>query len=103
MSERDQVTPYHAKDVATGQEAADAVADVLKHAAEREEAAHKKTAPKKQPKWMLPVGINLGVLAVYFWIAPPNWVQVNPIQPPPAEERVESLRRAMYVNGIARI
>ena len=103
MSEKDQIKPYHAKEVGSGQEAADAVADVLKHAAEREQAAHKKVGPKGQSKWALPLGLNLGLLAVYFWVAEPQWVQVSPIQAPPPAEQIASLRTAMYFNGIARI
>ncbi len=103
MSEKDQIKPYHAKEVGSGQETADAVADVLKHAAEREQAAHQKVRQKGQPKWALPLGLNLGLLAVYFWIAEPQWVQVSPIQAPPPAERVESLRTAMYFTGITRI
>ena len=103
MSDKDQVKPYHAKEVGSGQEAADALADVLEHAAERAEAAKQGVAPKSQPKWMLPLGLNLGLLAVYLLVAQPRWVQVSPVQPPPAAERIESLRTAMYFNGIARI
>ncbi len=95
-SEKDKVRPYHARDSASGQEAAEAVAAVLKHAAERDEAAKKKVEPKSQPKWMLPLGLNLGVLAVYLLIAPPSWVVVNPIAPPPEEEVVENLMSGMY-------
>jgi hypothetical protein len=102
MSEEDQVKPYHAKDVVSGQETAEAVADVLKHAAEREEAARQKTTPKGPPKWMLPLAMNLGVLAVYFLVAQPRWIEVNPIQPPSTSEQVESVRRAMFF-GISRI
>ena len=90
--EKDQVKPFHAKDVASGQEAADAVAAVIKHAAERDEAARRKAPAKTQPKWMLPLGLNLGLLAVYLLIAPPSWVIVNPIAPPPDEQRVGNLR-----------
>ncbi len=96
MSDQDQVRPYHAKDVGSGKETADTLAEVLKHAAEREEASRKKQKPKPQPKWMLPLGINLGVLAVYLLIAPPSWVVLNPIDPPPAEQQLEGLRTAMY-------
>jgi hypothetical protein len=95
-SEKDKVRPYHARDLASGQETAEAVAAVLKHAAEREEAAREKIRPKQQPRWMLPLGLNLGVLAVYLLIAPPGWVVVSPIAPPPDAERVEDLRTAMY-------
>lgn len=97
MSEKDQVRPYHAKDVGSGKETADTLAEVLKHAAQREEASRKKTKPKGNPKWMLPLGINLGVLAVYLLIAPPSWVVLNPIEAPPAEEQVQDLRMAMFV------
>jgi hypothetical protein len=45
---------------------------------------------------MLPLGLNLGVLAVYLLIAPPAWVVVNPIAPPPDEEVVEGLRTGMW-------
>lgn len=96
MSSEDQVRPYHAKDEARGQETADAVAAVLKHAAERDKAAGEKPRPKKQPKWMLPVGIQLSVLALYLLIAPPRWVTMNPIEPPDAVSQEESLRVAMY-------
>lgn len=106
MTDKDQVKPFHAKEVSSGQEAADAVADVLRHAAERDEAARKaeqKAAPKGNPKWMLPLAMNLGVLAVYFLVAQPSWTQVNPIQAPPSAERVEQLRRAMVIDAIGRI
>ena len=97
MSDKDQVRPYHAKDVGSGKETADTLAEVLKHAAEREEASRKKAAPKSNPKWMLPLGINLGVLAVYLLIAPPAWVVLDPIEAPPAEEQLVDLRMAVYV------
>ncbi|MGD2047273.1 MAG: hypothetical protein PVJ80_01545 [Gemmatimonadota bacterium] len=96
MSENDEVKPFHAKDVASGQEAADAVAAVLKHAHERDEAAKEKRAPKKQPKWMLPLGINLGVFAAYLLIWAPDWVIINEIAPPPVAEQVESTQRGMF-------
>lgn len=102
MSENEEVKPFHAKDVASGQEAADVVAAVLKHAAERDKAAHEKTAPKKQPKWLLPLGVNLGVFAAYLLIWSPDWVVLNPIAPPPAEEQVEKLAAQMWfaISGI---
>lgn len=104
MTDPDQVKPYHAKDTAPGQEAADVVAEVLRHAEEREAAAKQKTTPKGPPKWMLPLTVNLGVLALYFLIAQPDWVIVNPVQDPrPATEAVAQTRRAMYLDGISRI
>jgi len=103
MSERDPVRPYHARDTSSGQETADVVAEVLRHAAEREEAAKKRTKPKRQPKWMLPVSVNLAVLAVYLLIAPPDWAVLNPIPGPPVERQVDDFRTAMYFQGIARI
>lgn len=102
MSDKDQVKPYHARAASTGQETADAVADVLRHAAERDEAQARRTAPKARAKWMLPVALNLGLLAVYFLAAQPQWTTVNPIHPPPQTQQVERLRAAMYL-GIARI
>jgi len=96
MSSEDQVRPYHAKDEARGQEAAEAVAAVLKHAAEKDKAAHAKTAPRRQPKWMLPLGINLAVLAVYLLIAPPAWVVVNPIAPPDLAAQTTDLKKALW-------
>ena len=96
MSSEDQVRPYHAKDEARGQEAADAVAAVLKHAAEKDKAAQAKVAPRKQPKWMLPLGINLAVLAVYLLIAPPAWVVVNPIAPPDLAAQTTDLKKALW-------
>lgn len=106
MSEKDKVKPFHAKDMSTGQDAAEAVADVLRHAAEREEAAKRadlKAAPKGNPRWMLPVAMNLGVLAVYFLVAQPSFLQVNPIQSPPSAQEATQLRRAMLFDGINRI
>lgn len=94
-SEKDKVRPYHAKETTSGQETADVVAAVLKHAAEREQAAKAKPTPTKQPKWMLPLGLNLGVLAVYLLIAPPAWVELNRIDPPPDDEVVEDLQAGM--------
>ncbi|MEX2466011.1 MAG: hypothetical protein WD995_03830 [Gemmatimonadota bacterium] len=96
MSDKDEVRPYHAKDVGSGKETADTLAEVLKHAAEREQASTKKQKPRPQPKWMLPLGINLGVLAVYLLIAPPSWVVLNPVDPPPPEQQLVGIRTAMY-------
>jgi hypothetical protein len=95
MSEQDEVRPYHAKGVASGQETADTLAAVLKHAAARDEAAKKKSKRRRQPKWMLPLGVNLGVLAVYLLIAPPAWVVLNDIEPPPPAVQVANLQRAI--------
>lgn len=99
MSENDEVKPFHAKDVAKGQEAADAVAAVLKHAQERDEAAKQKAGPKKQPKWLLPLGVNLGVFAAYLLIFSPDWVVINPIAPPPVEQQLESTRFGIYMQA----
>jgi len=104
MSEKDHVGPYHAKNVAPGQEAADVVAEVLKHAAEREEASHTRVRPKGPPKWMLPLTVQLGVLALYFLIAQPEFLVVNPLdESRPTAQRVIQLKNAMYMDGIARI
>jgi len=103
MSDNDQVKPYHARDVSPGQEAADVVADVLKHAQERDEAAQRRSEPKPTPKWMLPVAMNLGLLAVYFLVAQPSWTAVNPIQPPPVSTLVASTRDQIWMHGITRI
>jgi len=104
MSDQDQVRAYHAKDAAPGQEAADVVAEVLKHAAEREQASHKRVKPKGPPKWMLPLTVQLGVLALYFLIAQPEFLVVNPIEDRrPTPERVAQVQTAMYMDGISRI
>lgn len=96
MSDNDQVKPYHAKSVAPGQEAADVVAEVLAHAAEREEAAQKKTAPKGPPRWMLPLTVNMGVLALYFLIAQPDFLVLNPIEDPrPSAQQVANTKTTM--------
>ncbi|MDX1495308.1 MAG: hypothetical protein R3253_14675 [Longimicrobiales bacterium] len=104
MPDSDQVKPYHAKDTAPGQEAADVVAEVLKHAEEREQAAKKKVVPKGPPKWMLPLTVNLGVLALYFLIAQPDFLVVNPVDDPrSSQEVVASTRTGIYMDGIQRI
>lgn len=99
MSSEDQVRPYHAKDEARGQEAADAVAAVLKHAAEKDQVAQAKPRPKKQPKWMLPLGLNLAVIAVYLLLAPPAWVTVNPIEGPDQATQVQGLQVALWLQA----
>ena len=100
MSSDNDVRPFHARDEATsGQEAADAVAAVLKHAHDRDEAQHIRAEEKKPAKWMLPLGINLAVFAVYLLIAPPSWVTVHPIENPNAGRVVEDLRLAMYLQA----
>ncbi len=99
MSSDDQVRPFHAKDEARGQEAADAVAAVLKHAAERDKAVNETPKRKPTPRWLLPLGIQLSVLALYLLLLPPKWVVVNPIQPPDPSTRVEQLRVAMYLQA----
>ncbi len=99
-SEDERVRPYHARpEDARGDEAADAVAAVLKHAADRDEAARGRTAPKKQPRWMLPLGINLAVFAVYLLIAPPDFVVMNPVEGPDEASQVESLQTAMWLQA----
>ncbi len=104
MTDPDKVKPYHARDTAPGQEAADVVAEVLKHAEEREQAAKKKQVPKGPPKWMLPLTVNLGVLALYFLIAQPRFLVVNPVTDPRApQEVVASMRNAMYFDGVVRV
>lgn len=104
MSDQDHVKPYHAGNASPGQEAADVVAEVLQHAAEREQAAKKKVLVKGQAKWMLPLTLNLGVLALYFLIAQPDFLIVSPIDDPrPAEVELESARHALYLEGIQRI
>lgn len=97
MSENDEVKPFHARDVASGQEAAEAVAAVLKHAHARDEAAREKTAPKKQPKWLLPLGVNMGVFAAYLLIWSPDWVIINPVAPPAAEQQVRNTRAGFFM------
>jgi hypothetical protein len=97
MSSDDQLRPFHAKDEARGQEAADAVAAVLKHAKERDDAANEKTAPKPQPKWLLPLGINLAAFAVYLLAWGPDWVVINPIQPPPVEVQLRNQRAGVLM------
>jgi hypothetical protein len=99
MSSDDQVRPFHAKDEARGQETADAVAAVLKHAAARDKAAREKPKRKPPPKWLLPLGIQLSVIAVYLLAAPPKWIVVNPIPDPDPTEAVEQLRVAMYLQA----
>lgn len=104
MSEQDSVRPFHAKDVAPGKEAADVVAEVLQHAQEREKAASKKVEHKGPPRWMLPLTVQLGVLAMYFLIAQPDFLVVNPIEDTRAvDTRVDQTRMAMYVGGIMKI
>lgn len=101
MSSEDDVRPYHAKEEAHGQEAAEAVAAVLKHAAEKERATRSRQPRKQQPKWMLPLGINLGVLAVYLLIAPPSWVVVNPIQGPDMAVQTDMMAATIYLQSQA--
>lgn len=67
------------------------MAEVLAHAAEREKAATKKVAPKGPPRWMLPLTVNLGVLALYFLIAQPEFLVMNPnVDTRTVEARVEA-------------
>jgi hypothetical protein len=99
MSSDDQVRPFHAKDEARGQETADAVAAVLKHAAERDKAGREKTPTRPPPRWLLPLGIQLSVIALYLLALPPKWVTVNPIEGPDATVAVEQLRFAMYLQA----
>lgn len=96
MSSESKPRPYHAK---SGSETADTLAEVLEHAAARDVAAHKKDPPKRQARWMLPLGINLGVFAVYLLIAPPAWVVMDPIEGPPPAEQMRSLRASMFLQA----
>jgi len=96
MSSDDQVRPFHAKDEPRGQETAEAVAAVLKHAAERDKAAREKAPRKPPPKWVLPLGIQLSVIAVYLLAFPPRFIVVNPIPVRDPVEEVADLRLAMW-------
>lgn len=98
MSDNDSVKPYHAKATAPGQEAADVVAEVLAHAAEREQAASKKVTPKGPPRWMLPLTVNMGALALYFLIASPDFLQLNPIEDTrPDAVAVQTAKNSMFM------
>ena len=94
MSSEDQVRPYHAK---TGSETADTLAEVLEHAAAKEEAAHQRSGPKRQSRWKMPLGVNLGVFAVYLIIGQPQWVVMDPIEGPPVEVVEGNLRNAIFL------
>jgi hypothetical protein len=95
--ERDQIKPFHARDASSGQEAADTVAAVLKHAAARDEAAKKRTAPKAQPIWMLPLALTMAVLATFLLVAPPAWVELSPLAAQEPEAALASTQRAVYM------
>ncbi len=99
-ADKDQIKPFHAKEASTGQETADILSAVLKHAAERDVAAKKKAAPKATPLWMLPVGVMLSVLAGFLLVAPPAWVVVNPIAAQAPEDQVDKLAAAIYMSGM---
>ncbi|MSR20451.1 MAG: hypothetical protein EXR91_05665 [Gemmatimonadetes bacterium] len=97
--DKDQIKPFHAKEASTGQEMADVLSAVLKHAAERDVAAKKKTAAKPQPIWMLPLGLTLSVLAGFLIVAPPAWVVVNPIAAQAPEDQMQNVRAAIVLYG----
>jgi len=104
MTQQDEVKPYRAKEVAPGQEAADVVAEVLQHAAEREQAGKQRIKAKGPPKWMLPLTVNLGVLALYFIIAQPDFLIMSPIEDTrPDAEVLQSTRQGVYFDGIMRV
>jgi hypothetical protein len=104
MSEKDDVQPFHAKGTAPGQEAADVVAEVLAHAAEREQAVKRQTGPKGPPRWMMPITVNLGLLAMYFLFAQPQWIVMSPLDDPrAAPEVIQASRAGIYFDGIMRI
>jgi hypothetical protein len=94
--DNDQIKPFHAKEVTTGQEAADVVKAVIEHAAARDAAAKQKAPPKPQPIWMLPLGLTLSVLATFLLVAQPSWVVVNPIAAQSPEDVLASTQRAIY-------
>lgn len=100
MSPRDYSKPYHAGKKTPSEEATDAVSAVLSHAAERTEAQRKKRPRRRQGRWALPLGINLGVFAVYLLMAPPEWVVMKPIIAAPIEEQVDDMRLAMYMQAM---
>ena len=97
--DKDQIKPFHAKEASTGQETADVLSAVLKHAAERDVAAKKKTAAKAQPMWMLPLGLTLSVLAGFLIVAPPAWVVVNPIAAQAPEDQMQRLASQIWLYG----
>ena len=67
MSEKES-KPFHAKDVSSGQETADVLAEVLQHAKEKDQAAKGTKVEKKgQPKWVPVIGANLGPSTSKNW------------------------------------
>jgi hypothetical protein len=97
--DKDQIKPFHAKETSTGQETADILSEVLKHAAARDIAANKKIAAKPQPIWMLPLGLTLSVFAGFLWVAPPSWVVVNEIAAQAPEDQMQNVRAAILLYG----
>ena len=97
--DKDQIKPFHAKEASTGQETADVLSAVLKHAAEREVAAKKKAAPKPTPLWMLPLGLTLSVIAGFLLVAPPSWVVINDIAAQAPEDQLQKVRAAIVYYG----
>lgn len=70
---------------------------MLAHAAERDKAGKARTAPKGPPRWMMPVTVNLGLLAIYFRFAQPPWLVMSPLQDPrDMSERMEVSRTAIW-------
>jgi len=72
---------------------------VLDHAAQHDAAQQEKRTQKEHAKWVLPLGINLGVFAVYLLIAPPAWVVMNPIEAASIEEQTDNMRLAIYMQA----
>ena len=99
MSAENEVRPYHARPESSGQETADAVAAVLRHAQAKDTAAGAKVAPKQQPRWMLPLGVNLAVFAVYMLIAPPDWTTLNPIEVPSLAKQEQDLQTFIHLTA----
>ena len=99
MSSKDPLRPQQADPGATGEEAAKVVADAMRHAAERDEAARRRETPRAPSRWTLLLGLLLAAYAGYLVVAPPGWVVLDPVEAPSPVAEEQSLRFAMYLQA----
>ncbi len=97
----DDKTPPPSAPGSSGSEIADALADVLKHAAKTVDAQKraKKPPSSTSPFHWFSLGILIAVSA-YVWIGPPEWTQPEPPPQPTVQLEEAGLRMSLYLQAM---
>jgi len=97
----DDKTPPPGAPGSSGTEMADALHDVLEHAAKTTDAQERAGKPRRtaSPIHWFSLGI-LTAVSSYLWIGPPEWMQPEPPPQPTAQLEEAGLRMSLYLQAM---